>query len=132
MPVHRTSVNEVNEEQKDEGGLAYKDMSNCYYYLATILYFGATVAGSCFIPSVDEIFEFVGVICVNCLGFIFPAVFYLVAASRYRKLYPHSKRRTCLEAAAWIQLIFGILVVGFGMFNNIYGLIHPHKGEHKE
>jgi len=58
-------------------------MSNTAYYVTTILYFTLTVVGACLIPSVDIIFEFVGVICVNCMAFMFPAVFYLTAAKKY-------------------------------------------------
>jgi len=59
-------------------------MKDSYYYGASLAYFGLIVAGSILIPSVDEIFEFVGAICVNGLSFIFPAIFYIVADSRYK------------------------------------------------
>ena len=81
-----STVNDTMEAAKEpaQNGLAYKDMSSFYYFTATIIYFLLTVAGSCLIPSVDEIFEFIGVICVNCMSFIFPASFYLSATTRYR------------------------------------------------
>ena len=58
-------------------------MSDYWYYSGTIAYFGLIIIGSCFIPSVDEIFEFVGVICVNCMAFLFPSFFYLKASKLY-------------------------------------------------
>ena len=117
-------------------------MKDTYYYGATLAYFGIIVAGAILIPSVDEIFEFVGAICVNALSFILPGVFYLVADSRYKY-----NREAVIEAfnknsppkipppnrflifSAWFQLTLGILAFTLGMFNNIHGLIHPEVGE---
>ena len=94
------SLNEKNASQEhiapvivDDGGLAYKDMNDVYYYVGTIFYYGLAVFGSCVIPAVDEIFEFIGTICVNCIGFIFPAIFYLSASRRY-----YRKREGLLSA----------------------------------
>ena len=80
-----SSINQklAQKQEEGEGGLAYKDMKDSYYYASTLLYYSLMVVGSCLIPSVDEIFEFVGVICVNCLAFMFPSTFYLTASSRY-------------------------------------------------
>lgn len=63
--------------------MAYKDMKNGYYYGTTIFYYYVIVAGAILIPSVDEIFEFVGAICGCSLGFLFPAFFYIYANSKY-------------------------------------------------
>ena len=72
-----------------DDGLAYKDMKDVYYYTGTMLFYAVIIVGSLFIPGVDEIFELVGVICVNALAFLFPATFYITAARR-----AHSKQRT--------------------------------------
>ena len=61
------------------------EISSFTYYVSTIIFFTVTVIGACVIPSVDIIFEFVGVIGVNCMAFLFPAVFYLTASKRYHK-----------------------------------------------
>ena len=69
--------------QGDENSLAYKDMKDSYYYVATIIYFAIIVAGAIVIPSVDQIFEFIATISVNALGFIFPAVFYFIGHKKF-------------------------------------------------
>ena len=125
-----------NNEDVAQNGLAYKDMSDVLYYSATIIYFLLQVAGSCFIPSVDIIFEFVGVICVNCMSFIFPSILYLTATKRYHanrvtilKSFNSMteaaliKRNKCLEICAYVQLVLGIICFFAGMFNNIHGLV---------
>ena len=125
----------------DEGGLAYLDMKDGYYYGATLTYFGLIVAGSILIPSVDEIFEFVGAICVNALSFILPAIFYLVSDSRYKfnreaKVEGFNKNgkpppaNKILIVSAYFQLTLGIGAFVLGMFNNIHGIIYPEAGEH--
>ena len=73
---------------------------------------------------------------LNCLAFMFPSTFYLTAVKRYHKnnsalLNPSvTKRNKCLEATAYFQIAFGIVVFCAGMFNNIHGLIDTSKGEH--
>jgi len=125
----------------EDGGLAYLDMKDSYYYGATLAYFGLIVAGSILIPSVDEIFEFVAAICVNMLSFLMPAVFYLVADSRYKfnreaVVNVHMNKGTpppankILICSAYFQLLLGIAAFCLGMFNNIHGLINEDTGEH--
>ena len=58
-------------------------MKNVYYYGLTLTYYFLIVFGAIFIPSVDIIFEFVGVICGVSLSFIFPAVFYIYGDMMY-------------------------------------------------
>ena len=138
----RQSLNEAAGEEAamDNGGLAYKDMNDFYYYSGTIIYYGVAVLGSCLIPSVDEIFEFVGTICVNCMGFIFPAVFYLAASKEHfgsrseiiKRISGSSVpqlRSVGLERIAKCQICLGIMAFLLGMFNNIYGLIDHDAGE---
>jgi uncharacterized membrane protein (DUF485 family) len=61
-------------------------MSDLYYYIATIFLYALTLLGSCLIPDVKIIFEFVGTISVILLSFIFPAVFYLMAKNKYKRI----------------------------------------------
>lgn len=79
-----TGMQPVNEDDEEDGGLAYLDMKDKYYYGATLTYFFIIVFGAITIPSVDTIFEFVGSICINCLSFFFPGIFYLFANWRYK------------------------------------------------
>ena len=80
----------------------YKDMSNCLYYTATLSFFTTIVFGSCVVPNVDIIFQFVGAICSNCMAMIFPALFYLTAVKRAQKDVTQETppRKKCLEYSA--------------------------------
>ena len=121
------------DEEGGKTGLAYKDMSPFYYYFATITFYVLAIAASCIIPDVDLIFEFVGVICVNCMAFLFPGVFYLTASKRYfakkrttSNFMPEVnelKRNKCLEFTAYVKIFAGIIVLVAGMFNNIHELL---------
>ena len=77
----------------EQNKLAYKDMNDSYYYMATLILYGVSVLGSCVIVNIKPIFEFISVICVDCLAFVFPSVFYLIARrifSRQRILRKHT------------------------------------------
>lgn len=126
--------------QEQQNGLAYKDMSDFLYFTATIIFFVLQVAGSCFIPSVDLIFEFVGVICVNCMSFLFPSIFYLTASKKYHanrintlKSFNSTsdwgviKRNKCLEMSSYVHIVLGVICFFAGMFNNIHGLVSKHE-----
>ena len=60
-------------------------MKPLYYYSGTIGFYILMVLGSCYIPSVDVIFEFIAAFTINFLGFILPSLFYLKGDSEYRK-----------------------------------------------
>ena len=70
-------------QHKEQEGLAYKDMSNLYYYLSTILLFFTEAAIACVVKSVDDVFSLLAAIAVTCLGFLFPSMFYLFAEKRW-------------------------------------------------
>lgn len=118
----------------DAGRLAYKDMNSFYYYLVTFIYYILCVLGSVFIPKIDVIIEFVAVICVNFMSFIFPSVFYLTASKNYHSRRVNiiesfsegmpSKRNKCLELASWGQILLGIVYFIVGFYSNIYGIIN--------
>lgn len=118
---------------ENDNQLAYKDMSDVYYYVATIIYFAIIVAGSILIPSVDQIFEFIATISVNALGFIFPSVFYFIAQAKFpqmiegktksRKWQVTKSQNKWMMISSITQIILGILAFGFGMFNDIAGFI---------
>lgn len=70
-------------DDNEDGGLAYLDMKDKYYYGFSLTYFFLIVFGAITIPSVDTLFEFVGSICINCLSFLFPGFFYIIANKRF-------------------------------------------------
>ena len=118
--------------QPEEEELCYKDMSDLYYYGATIIYYSIMVLGSCVIPSVDVIFEFVGTICVNCIAFLFPAAFYLIADNRYQakvrmgmlRASIYNKPNSLLRSCAYLQFALGVAAFIAGMFNNVEEIIN--------
>ena len=73
-------------EIDDEGnGLAYKDINAYAYYAVTLLlYFLIVLMGST-LPSVDIVFDFLGCVTVDMIGFVMPAVFYLKGREIYAK-----------------------------------------------
>lgn len=107
-------------------------MKPVYYYTITIIFWAIILIGSTFIPSVDEIFEIIGVVCVNCIAFLFPGVFYLVASKRYHEKHGRAAtlakfepgeeyipRNKVLEFCAYLQILGGICALIAGLYNKI-------------
>ena len=117
-------------------------MGDCSYYFTTILIYCLAVLGSCVIPSVDLIFEFIGTVCVNFMSFLFPAFFYLKASSNLVKdplipdqsgtdssaSTPPAKSSQTLRWISVLQIVVGVVAFVLGMFNNIYGIMN-HESE---
>lgn len=106
-------------------------MNPVYYYSATIIMYVLVVLGSIFIDNVSLIFEFVGLICINCLSFIFPAMFYIYANKQYYKNLKITdafiEPNMTLIGTAWLQLLIGVVAFVLGMINNIKGIIDDHN-----
>jgi len=66
-------------------GLGYKDMKDCYYYPATILLFVMQAVIAILTSNVAIVFDFLSAVCVSCLGFLFPSIFYLAAEKYFCK-----------------------------------------------
>jgi amino acid permease len=121
----------------NDGNLAYKDMKSIYYYAFTLVYYVIILAGAIFIPKIDTVIEFVGVICVNCMSFIFPSMFYLSASKNYQKNRANlvknfspdfeglvQKRNMTLEVISYATLGMGAVYFVIGFYNNIYGIVN--------
>ena len=112
----------------EENTLAYKDMKSAYYYIATLFLFSVTLICAIIFPDVKPIFEIVGTISVNFLGFIFPPAFYLKARSmllnsRNRKLGDIPADDSYLRICSVVQLSLGLIVFSLGMTNSIHGAV---------
>ena len=105
-------------------------MSDCIYYTASVTLYGLSVFGACVIPDVDVIFEFVASISVNCLAFIFPSVFYLMAKKKYGSQYDEVS--TFLVICSYLQFLLGIVAFVAGMTNNIYGIVNGSDSDNTE
>jgi hypothetical protein len=94
----RETATMLNRNLDEPPSQEQAEMADSLYYLATISYYGLAVFGACVIPDVDIIFEFVAAVCINCLTFIFPSVFYLKA----RKMFPESQSSSILVACSYL------------------------------
>ena len=58
-------------------------MSNSYYYISTLLLFILEAILAILVDDVTTVFDLVAAIAVTCLGFLFPAFFYIYAEKKY-------------------------------------------------
>lgn len=94
-------------------------MKSLYYYTVTFIFYVIIIIGAIFIPNVDVIFEFIGIISVNAISFLIPGVFYITASRRHEA--KGHKRNTCLVVTAYFQLLGGIIYFFLGAYNQIAG-----------
>lgn len=115
-------------KNKVETKLEYKEMNDCYYYFATIGFQAVVVFAACSIPHVDIVFNLVEVICVNCICFFFPALFYLIAAHKKQVRNENQRllgksindipRNKTLEWCSYITFILGVIAFTLGAIDN--------------
>ena len=105
-------------------------MPNSLYYSITLLMYAGIIFLSCVVPKVDDLFELIAPVCVNCLAFIFPSVFYLKGRSKFKHLNsPEGQGKWVFSA--YIQLGLGIIAFVLGMINAAHSFANEH-GEEKE
>ena len=90
--------------------MAYKDMKDSYYYTATILLFLFEAALAIAIPDVEIVFNFVSAIAVSCLGFLFPAAFFLGAERQFKIDEELRQKNKYHRIMAYIHLVLGIVI----------------------
>lgn len=101
---------EENELNRQNEGLAYKDMKDCHYYSATIFLFLFEAGMAIAIPDVEIMFNFVSAIAASCLGFLFPAVFFLGAERQFQVDEETKKRNSYHRVMAYFHLVLGIFI----------------------
>jgi hypothetical protein len=74
-------IEEIKEEE--EGGKTYSDMKPLYYFTSTLLLFILEATLAILIEDVSTVFDFLAAIAVTCLGFAFPAAFFIYAEKKY-------------------------------------------------
>ena len=101
--------------------MAYKDMNNCYYLIATLSFYGIILMGSIAIPDISIVFEFASAIAVSAIGYFFPGYFYPLAIKKFNveKTYK-VKRNICLS---YLFLVVGFINFSLGMFVAVYNII---------
>ena len=58
-------------------------MNNCYYYSSTLIVFTIQAILAIVIPDVGTVFDFLAAVSVTCLGFAFPAAFFIAAERKF-------------------------------------------------
>ena len=109
MQLSHVSMKEANR-------LAYKDMSNLKYGIATLSLYAVIIVGAILIQDISTIFDFAAAISISALAFVFPGWFYLKAESKFGK--PDTQYR-CL---AWTFLAIGGINFILGMSANVISI----------
>mmetsp|Transcript_12699 Transcript_12699/g.21386 ORF Transcript_12699/g.21386 Transcript_12699/m.21386 type:complete len:146 (+) Transcript_12699:1510-1947(+) len=127
-PQVRFSSHKVVQDQPS--GAAYKNMNNLYYFVSTLSLFVVEAILSVIVDDVTTVFDFVAAISVTCIGFAFPAVFYLTAEKRYMKEEEKGKSNTRMLA----YLHAGLAVIAFVacMLSNVITIVQESRAEDKE
>jgi len=63
--------------------MAYKDMNYMIYIFVTVLLYICEITCAIVMDDIGVIFEFVSAISVSCLCFIFPGMFFILAANKF-------------------------------------------------
>ena len=100
-------------------------MKASYYYFSTVLLFVLEATCAILINDVTTVFDFLAAIAVTCLGFFFPAVFYIWAEKRFGLNSNQIPKNTLSyrRCMAYAHLLIGILAFLVCMFSNIYSIV---------
>mmetsp|Transcript_38537 Transcript_38537/g.58658 ORF Transcript_38537/g.58658 Transcript_38537/m.58658 type:complete len:138 (-) Transcript_38537:19-432(-) len=120
-PAVKFSGYKVKEEGEGTAG-DYKSMKACYYYSSTLIMFGLEVAISCVVEEVTSVFDIVAAISVACLGFLFPAFFFLKAYKKYLST-QEQKQYSGQVCMAYLHVALGALAFVVGMASNIISFL---------
>ena len=96
-------------------------MNNYYYYISTLILFTIEAILAIVIPDVSTVFDFLAAISVTCLGFAFPALFFLAA----EKKYPNPdviKQNGFHRIMAYIHILLAIIVFALSMTSNFINI----------
>lgn len=96
-------------------------MNNYYYYISTLILFTLEAILAIVIPDVSTVFDFLAAISVTCLGFAFPAFFFLAA----EKKYPNPdmiKQNGFHRIMAYIHILLAIIVFSLSMTSNFINI----------
>ncbi len=96
-------------------------MKPLFYFSSTLLLFSLEATLAILIEDVSTVFDFLAAIAVTCLGFAFPAAFFIYA----EKKYPNQKmmKSNWLHRyMAYLHVFLAIFVFGLSMTSNIISL----------
>ena len=95
-------------------------MKDSYYYASSLCLFILEATIAILVDDVTTVFDLVAAIAVTCLGFLFPALFYLYAEKKYGGSNMHKSQKKC----AYFHLVLAFVAFTLCMFSNIYGFIN--------
>ena len=107
--------------EENEGGKSYKDMNNYYYYISTLILFILEAILAIVIPDVSTVFDFLAAISVTCLGFAFPALFFIAA----EKKFPNTeliKQNGFHRKMAYVHILLALIVFALSMTSNFINI----------
>ena len=105
-------------------------MKDSYYYPATFFLFVFEATLAILIPDVDIVFNFVSAIAVSCLGFLFPAVFFIWAEIRYGfgKNFALIQQNSFHRKMAYVHLVLGTCIFLLSFTSSIISMINGGGG----
>ena len=108
-------------------------MNNLYYYLSTLLLYSIEATLAILVSDVTVVFDFVAALCVTCIGFGFPAVFFITAHNKYGQQEKDQEKityRKSIRKWAYFHGVLAVIVCIVCLTNNIIGLISGEGGGH--
>ena len=98
-------------------------MNNCYYYSSTLIVFTIQAILAIIIPDVGTVFDFLAAISVTCLGFAFPAAFFIAAEMKYPN--PEMiKQNGFHRKMAYFHVLLAVLVFFLSMTSNFINIFY--------
>ena len=120
-PSHKSIalLNEVPAEEANR--MAYKDMNNLYYVVATLSFYAIIVLGAIAIKDIAIVFDFAGAISVSAIAFFFPATFYPMAIKKYNiERTWKVKRNICIS---YFFIVLGLINFSLGIFVAVINIV---------
>ena len=103
--------------------MAYKDMNYCGYIAITLILYALQMIGALVVNDISTVFEFISAIAVTCVGFWFPAHYYLLAEKKYGKDKPQNVAMHVLSYCFYGVGLFNFIV---GMFAAVLNILGAH------
>ena len=100
--------------------MAYKDMNETYYYLATLGIWALEAIGGIVFKDISIVFNFLSAIGVTCISFWFPGGYYLMA---YKRFSPDKQDNYVTSAK--VYLVLGALNCIIGFAGGFIGIFAP-------
>ena len=105
ISTHMKLVEDENQDHQNEDFKGYLDMQDAYYYSSVSLLIIGQTWGAISFKYIFQVMPIVSSVAINCLDFLFPAIFYLRAC----QLYGGSNK--LLQVAAYICILMSFVII---------------------